>query len=309
MLDCGNDSFAYREGVRKQHRGYAEFLEPLHEFHAATHRPFYNDKTYPGRARNLLPLLNPDGSPIVDAKGNTISRTVRPEFFIKYIRLSQFIDYDSRQLTAAGRLLVDRLADFNVYSVSEYYGDDATERRVNAVNATHAWLRKYRALARLQRYTGVRDGKTVPMAQLTDGEIATLPLKLMWKILWQLDDEQPEDAELLASLRTYLNVDHHGGIIVKRTPDGGPYPGTGPARLYKFSADGTDSHQDPIVLSDFVAEIGKRSTYNESLFTHYGFFKLRPLRDGGFAPGDAATRAAVARKIDLDALSRFIRWN
>lgn len=304
LLDCGNGKFPYGKET-KTHRGYQEFVEPVLDFHAATHIPAFNDLVFPGREEIKKPAKTPEGNPVTSENGKTVY-DVFPERYVKYVRLSQFIDWTTRKLNARGEHLVAALADFNVYSVAEFFAHDRQEqqrRRDGALAKTRAWLKANRALPHLQVYTQHRAGKPVALAGLTDAEIQGMGDTLLWEILWKLDDEQPADAALLADLRQGLNVDHHAGLLIKRAPgDGSQPPRRGEAvELFKFSA---DSSPRRIKLKKFVESVGARG--DEPLFTHYAFWRLKPLRPGGFAPIPEIPGSSGG--LDLEAPPRFIHW-
>lgn len=303
LLDCGTGKFPYH-GETKTHRGYQEFVEPVLDFHAATYLPVFNDLEFPGRQEITKQAKRGDATPVTSADGKT-KYDVYPERYVKYIRLSQFIDWKTRKLNARGQQLLDALADFNVYSVAEFYEADPNgqkNRRDGALARTRSWLKKYRALPHLQVYTLPRAGKPVALAELTDAELNAMSDSLLWEVMWKLDDDRAEDAALLADLRTGLNVDHHAGVAIKRAPGGGPLPPNGgPVELYKFSADQTPRN---IQLKKFVESVGAPG--KEPLFTHYAFWKLKPLRAGGFAP--IPTVPGSSGSLDLEAPPRFIDW-
>lgn len=298
LLDCGNGKFPYH-GETKVHRGYREFVEPLTDFHAATHMAAFNDLEFPGRQEIKKPAKKQDGTVVTAEDGKTVY-DVLPERYVKYIRLCQFIDWETRKLNAKGLRLVEALADFNVYSVAEFTDKD---RRANALARTRTWLKQNKALAHLQCYTVLKGKQPVSLADLTDAEIDGLSEKLLWEILWKLDDDRAEDAALLARLRAGLNIDHHAGILVKRAVGGGPLTSSaGPVALYKFSA---DSSPTILKMKDFVGSVCTKG--EEHSFTHYAFWKLKPLRAGGFAPEIVATPGASG-SVDIDAPPRFIYW-
>ncbi len=184
---------------------------------------------------------------------------------IRYIRMraSLFVAKDGKTP------LDEMLGTYNVYSVGDL---NNKSRQTNANTAARAWLAK--------RPNRLPAGVTNVAAMTNDA---------LWKFIWNLDENDTENQSLLSRLRSYVNVDHHAGILLKK--DG---------KLYTFSADGSPTNPEIIRLKEFTAQ-----TLKKYKFPHLALWKLQELRLGGYGPLDAQQNEGG---ISIDAPSRFIHW-
>jgi hypothetical protein len=198
---------------------------------------------------------------------------------VEYIRMCKYFDRETCEPNENGRALVNALGDFNVYSLS----DIRTPQRPRALTATRAWLRKNKAALRL-----------------TDHAIAAMTEAQLWDFIWDLDDSDEGEAELINTLKSQVNWDHHAGILLKRASGGGPRTGAEgeEVELWTFSADSGSTTPGPLIRMKTLAGALKGSK-----FQMLAIWKLKALRPGGFAP--AVTNEG---SIDVDAPPRFVHW-
>jgi hypothetical protein len=158
------------------------------------------------------------------------------------------------------------LGSFNVYSIA-----DITKKASQsaAVGKAKTWFGKH------PEY--LPQGKAA--ASLTDEQV--------WDLVWDLPEKNAQEAALLTSMRNGLVPDHHCGVLLKR-----------PDELKTFSADSPTKTE--IVMRSF----GKVDLTKRKLL-YLGFWRLKPLRKGGYAPLDAEPNAGG---ISIDNPPRFIEW-
>jgi hypothetical protein len=198
---------------------------------------------------------------------------------VEYIRMARYFDRDSGEANDDGKRLLDSLGPVNVYSLSDIKSD----KRPDAEKAIRDWLRKHKA----------DNG-------LTDAQIAAKTATQLWDTVYDLDDSVDADAALIHTLKNFIVIDHHAGLLLLRAPGGGPLTSSTTAReLWTFSADGAKTPGPKIELKRFAdSDLGRR-------FLHLAIWKLKPLRPGGFAPADAEDNAG---EVNIENPPRFIKW-
>ena len=287
MLDSSSRPFRYVTATLSD-RGYLEFVEEV-----------------------VLP----------GAQGFSRSFSARePKGTVHYLRMSQFFtwsDTGTPQLNKAGKDLVRALGDFNVYSVSDC---NTAARKATALDLVRSWVKRHRADQDFgfsgADYTvtvtergpkGKITKKALPLSQLTDAQVNGLKKQILQKVLWHLDDRRKSDQDLLDLLyKQVLLEDHHGGILMPRGAGGAERQAGSPVEIWKFSADGDEGNRLPIIQRPFPPK--------KDEFLHLAIWRLKPLRPGGYAPDDPATRAQAQRVdekgkadgVDVDALPRFL---
>lgn len=135
---------------------------------------------------------------------------------------------------------------------------------------------------------------------------------LISKILWELDDGDADDKQLVNALRNtgrIINWDHHAGILLKRGPGGSDPTGVEASKLelWYFPADGTHQSPRPIVMKsmlDRTAPVNHGLTL-DGWFVHLSIWKLNTLRPGGFAPQSFLSNKGG---LSIDEPPRFVRW-
>jgi hypothetical protein len=201
---------------------------------------------------------------------------------VQYIRMcSKYFDRTTGAPTDEGKTLIGSLEDFNVYSV----GDIKKDKRATAVNAVRDHLRNHKS--------SYADYK-----HMTDAQINAVPKADIWDFVWSLDDADDVDAELIHTLKTLVNFDHHCGILLRRAPGGGPFTGVD-SELWIFSANNFEADQ-PIQFQKFGdADLKQRHFFNIGIWT------LKQLRPGGYAPLDASDNEGG---ISVQVPPRFVHW-
>jgi hypothetical protein len=138
----------------------------------------------------------------------------------------------------------------------------------------------------------------------TDKQIDAKSSDDLWRIVFDLDDNDPADAKLVATLRNkVVTWDHHCGTLLVREPDKQPLTAKTKRedrQLWTFSADGTTTNPLAIIMREFAKKKG--NLYKN--FLHLAIWRLKPLA-GGFAPDGARANAGG---IGVDWPPRFIHW-
>ncbi|MEA2560333.1 MAG: hypothetical protein QOH06_1837 [Acidobacteriota bacterium] len=132
------------------------------------------------------------------------------------------------------------------------------------------------------------------------------------RILWDLDEANDDDKQLVSALRDKdgtVNWDHHGGILLKRGPGGSDPTGVEASKLelWYFPADGRENNPRPIIMKSMLDpnEPAKHRLTINDWFVHLAIWKLRPLRDGGFAPQSFLGNPGG---LSIDEPPRFVHW-
>jgi hypothetical protein len=208
---------------------------------------------------------------------------------VEYFRFARYVD---RETCAPTGKLWERLADYNVYSIADLGGDG---RETRVVSRTQQWLREHPSYyPDLPLPPGSKPGAKPPKkTNLTSGEI--------FDLLWELDESDPvverfyygvwnEKAKMkVGGLADHLNVDHHCGILYRRK-DGS---------LYTFPADG-GKQNGPLIEEKSFAE-----AFKSRRLLYLAIWRVKPLRDGGYAPLEAEKNAGG---ISVDNPSRLIEF-
>jgi hypothetical protein len=334
MLDSSSRPFQYGAETRRD-RGYAEFVEAVAPDGAQGFSRSFAARDPRGTVSYLRMsrffTWSDTGNPQLNAAGDELVRALG-DFNVYSV---SDCNTDARRAVAVevGRWWVKQhRADQDFGFSGADYTATVTERAQN----------------------GRTTRKTVPLSQLTDKQVDGLEERILQKVLWHLDENarasdralldllyergpqrnyppalitavtalldrnirQARDPAPWRRLRdqlqqeshvTLIELDHHGGIVMPRGAGGVPREqGTG-VELWKFSADGTVRNRLPIILRRYTPAPGD--------FLHLALWRLKPLRPGGYAPDDAATRAQEQRAggrgqeadgVDVDAPPRFL---
>ncbi len=278
------------------HRGYGDFVEPLPDAYGTR-----NIKGVPEDSLKRSPPGLTWGYAYEEAR---------------YLRLSEYFGADGTP-TAAGRALIADLADFNLYSVSDYYYEDAAktkQARDTALAEARKWLQAslvpdptypcksftHHGVLFLEKALDKEAAKTAPkhkvVPHLTDNDV--------WDAIWHLDPGQPAERAVIRTLCKRLNTDHHGGILLKRGPNRTSPRGVAPddIELWTFSADGTNNAPKPIILRELRETM--QGAYRT--FAHWAIWKLRDLRPGGYAP---LVASPPKDGVGVNNPPRFIHWH
>lgn len=164
--------------------------------------------------------------------------------------------------------LMERLGTLAVYSISDeaqHIAAGKAGRISGPLDAIRTWIK-----AHPERSPGK------PASRLTPPEL--------WAIAHQVK-RGDADADALLSTLWKVIVDHHAGVVYRK-PDG---------KLYTFSADSGGAIHEKTFLS----------MMNRKKNLWMAFWRLLPLRKGGFAP-EAAEKSGC--KVSVDNPCRFIEW-
>jgi hypothetical protein len=273
------------------HRGFSEFVDPIDS---------YGDANIKGLAPGeLLPA---------PAANNYL----RAYEHAHYIRLSEYFAADGTP-NPAGRQLIATLGNFNFYSVSNFYeAGKTTSKQNSALAQTRKWVKDHLAddpaykcksftlngVLYLDKPLDKTAAKTAPKHKIVD----KLSDADLWDIIWYLKPSEQAELELLQQLRKLMNVDHHGGLLLKRGKNRASPEGVAPEdiELWTFSADGTYDNPEPIVLRPFAQTM--RGAYR--VLSHWAIWRLKPLRPGGYAPN-----LPNEGKVSVNNPPRFIHWH
>ena len=256
-----------KDGQTVKERCYLEFLEPLPGYGAAIRTAYdpMDESTWPS-----------------DGQWN------RAAYSIKYTRIAQYFNFDGTA-TDDGEKFIDALGPVNVYSVADIKSSAGGKKNpaVEAEKAVRAWLKKHRA----ER----ADGET-------DTQIDAKTSSQLWRVVFDLDEDDVIDRELINKLEPLrdLSVDHHCGVLLVGEKGGTPAVEVANAReLWTFSADNNNGPGTLFAHKTFERQDLRRK------FLHLGLWRLRPLVPGGFAPEKVAAKVG---DISTDAPPRFIHW-
>jgi len=262
-----NSSEQHDAALHPAHRGYREFLEPVAQF-TAGRQPLDPAVRHPAR-----PQLADQHDSHYLLLGYV---PIDSRLFVR----SPPATHPQYTPTADGRTLINALSNFNVYSLSSAYRT-VSDAQGNVVG------RDYDSeIVRILRTNGY------PQANVGNAS----------DILWELDPADHDDALALHALENdYVNWDHHGGILVKRGPNGIPPDGVNASQheLWTFSGDGRANNRMSILFKRFDHADLRRWLVRLSIF------RLKSLRAGGLSPEDAIRNAG---NLSIDEPPRFIDW-
>jgi hypothetical protein len=252
------------------------------------------------------------GSPTFAGKRFSARRDPGYNDNTNYLRISHYFDFDTGNPNDDGRQLIDSLADYNVYSVGDNtWGGETKAKHTAAEKDIKKWLKGL-------------DGDDLRRGGKSDEQIDKLSEDDTWKMVWDLDEADPDEARLLkAFYNSYVDRDHHAGLLLRRAPGNRPPADLQPGEdyeLWTFSADGSKTWTPPIIMREFAGEVTKR----RKGFFHLAIWRIKSLRSGGYATKDDDTydmsleSTAVDKKAerikpfkcanDLDDPSRLIDW-